>query len=69
MARPTLVLDRPVLLVDDVVTTGSTPLEAAGVLESAGAAWILGLSPTHGGLAKWPEPMSQDAVVGERRLW
>jgi competence protein ComFC len=69
VARPTLVRDRPVLLVDDVVTTGSTLLEAAGALEGAGAAWILGLSPTHGGLAEWPEPVSQDAVVGERRLW
>ena len=69
VVRPTLVRDRPVLLVDDVVTTGSTLLEAAAALEAAGAAWILGLSPTHGGLVAWPEPVSQGAVAGEGRLW
>jgi phosphoribosylpyrophosphate synthetase len=69
VARPNLVGGRPVLLVDDVVTTGSTLLEAAASLEVAGAAWILGLSPTHGGLADGPEPVSQGAVAGEGRLW
>lgn len=66
---PAAVRDRPVLLVDDVVTTGSTLLEAAAALRGAGAAWILGLAPTHGGLAEGPEPMVQGAVAGEGRLW
>ena len=47
--RPRLIRSRPVLLVDDVVTTGSTMLEAAAALESAGAAWVLGLAACHGG--------------------
>jgi ComF family protein len=40
---------RPILLVDDVVTTGSTLLEAASVLEEAGASWILAITAAHGG--------------------
>jgi predicted amidophosphoribosyltransferase len=41
--------DRPILLVDDVVTTGATLLAAARVLEESGAAWILALAAAHGG--------------------
>ncbi len=67
--RPAIVRGRPVFLVDDVVTTGSTLLEAAAALQSAGASWILGLSPTHGGQAEGPEPVSQGAIAGQGRLW
>lgn len=69
VARPSIVRGRPVLLVDDVVTTGSTLLEAATALQSAGAAWILGLAPTHGGQGEGPEPVATGAVAGEGRLW
>ena len=40
---------RPLLLVDDVVTTGATLLAAARVAEGAGPSWILALSAAHGG--------------------
>lgn len=40
---------RPVLLVDDVVTTGSTLLAAARALGESGPAWILALAAAHGG--------------------
>jgi competence protein ComFC len=50
VTRPALVHGRPVLLVDDVATTGSTLLEAAQALEEAGAMWVLALSAAHGGL-------------------
>ena len=40
---------RPLLLVDDVVTTGSTLLAAAQALEESGPDWILALAAAHGG--------------------
>ncbi|MEK7348217.1 MAG: ComF family protein [Candidatus Eisenbacteria bacterium] len=40
---------RPLLLVDDVATTGATLLSAAQVLEEASPSWILSLSAAHGG--------------------
>ncbi len=40
---------RPLLLVDDVATTGATLLAAARVLEEASPSWILALSAAHGG--------------------
>jgi ComF family protein len=49
VTRPAAVNGRPVLLVDDVATTGSTLLEAADALERAGASWVLSLSVSHGG--------------------
>ena len=49
VARGTLIAGRPVLLLDDVATTGSTLLAAAEALEDAGAAWVLSLSASHGG--------------------
>jgi ComF family protein len=69
ITRPHLVRGRPAILIDDVVTTGSTLLEAAAVLEQAGASWIVCLTTTHGGLAEGPKPLSRSAVVGERRVW
>jgi ComF family protein len=49
VVHPAAVDGRPILLVDDVATTGSTLLEAALALEDAGAAWILSLAASHGG--------------------
>jgi predicted amidophosphoribosyltransferase len=54
---------RPVLLVDDVATTGSTLLEAASALDAADPAWILSLAFAHGGLAGGPEPASSTRVA------
>lgn len=47
--KPAAISGRPVVLVDDVATTGSTLLEAAEALERAGAAWVLSLTASHGG--------------------
>ena len=44
-----LARDRPLLLVDDVATTGATLLSAAASLESGRPAWILALTASHGG--------------------
>jgi ComF family protein len=66
---PRAVEGRPVLLLDDVVTTGSTMLEAAAPLEGARAAWILGLSAARGGDPEAPEPQAAGAVAGETGLW
>ncbi len=38
--RPEAVAGRRVLLVDDVVTTGATASECAGLLREAGATWV-----------------------------
>jgi len=51
VATETLIAGRPILLLDDVATTGSTLLEAAEALEQAGASWVLSLSASHGGQA------------------
>ena len=53
VTRSAAVAGRPILLVDDVATTGSALLEAAETLESAGASWVLSLTASHGGT---PEP-------------
>jgi ComF family protein len=66
---PRAVAGRPVLLLDDVVTTGSTMLEAAAPLEGAGAAWILGLSAARGGTPETSEPKAAGAVAAETPLW
>jgi competence protein ComFC len=62
--EPALLRDRPVLLVDDVATTGSTLLEAAAPIEAAGARWILALTAAHGGGGPDPEPRSFATVAG-----
>jgi len=49
VARGSIIAGRPVLLVDDVATTGSTLLAAAEALEAAGADWVLSLTASHGG--------------------
>lgn len=68
-AAPTLVRGRAVLLVDDVVTTGSTLLAAAEALELAGATWILAFAAAHGGAFGGPEHESQGAVAGVGPVW
>lgn len=68
-ATPALVRARTVLLVDDVVTTGSTLLEAAAAVESAGAAFVLGLTAAHGGSTEVPEPESQGPIATVGRVW
>ncbi len=63
-----MLASRPVLLVDDVATTGSTLLEAAAVLEMASPSWILSLAAAHGGLPGGAEPASAASVAGEGRV-
>jgi predicted amidophosphoribosyltransferase len=60
---------RPVLLMDDVATTGSTLLEAAAALEPGAPTWILAVTAAHGGLAGGSEPASQAEVAGPGPLW
>jgi len=62
------VRSRPVLLVDDVATTGSTLLEAAAALEDASPSWILALTFAHGGLPDAPEPASTTQVARHPRV-
>ncbi len=64
--QPAAVAGRPVLLVDDVATTGSTLLAAAGAVESAGAAWVLSLAASHGG-GPWARRADEEAVVAAKR--
>jgi predicted amidophosphoribosyltransferase len=63
-----LLASRPVLLVDDVATTGSTLLEAAAALEMASPSWILSLAAAHGGLPGGAEPASAASVAGKGRV-
>lgn len=59
---------RPLLLVDDVATTGSTLLEAALALEAADPAWILALSASHGDPDSSAEPSLQAEVAAGKTL-
>ncbi len=54
---------RPLLLVDDVATTGATLLSAARVLEAAAPSWILALSAAHGGDPDAAQSTSQAKVA------
>ena len=47
--KPAAIAGRPVVLLDDVATTGSTLLAAAEALDQAGATWVLSLAASHGG--------------------
>lgn len=73
--RPGPIEGRPVLLVDDVATTGSTLLAAAGALEAAGAIWILSLAASHGGdpdmvrRRERGEVAAGQGVVVDSRTW
>ncbi|MBQ9345630.1 MAG: ComF family protein [Kiritimatiellae bacterium] len=49
VARPKLVRDRAILLVDDVMTTGSTLSECARALKAAGATHVYCLTAARGG--------------------
>jgi ComF family protein len=69
LAAPALVRGRPVLLVDDVATSGSTLLEAGATLEGAGPSWILSLAAAHGGLPGGSEPAPYASVAGGGGLW
>ncbi|HKQ19073.1 MAG TPA: phosphoribosyltransferase family protein [Candidatus Eisenbacteria bacterium] len=62
------VRDRPILLVDDVATTGSTLLEAAEALEALNPAWIVALSASHGGPDSSAEPSLQAEVAAGRAV-
>jgi ComF family protein len=61
-----LLRSRPVILVDDVATTGSTLLEAAEAVALASPAWVLSLAACHGGPGGGPEPSPAAWVVAPR---
>ncbi|HSQ61153.1 MAG TPA: phosphoribosyltransferase family protein [Acidobacteriota bacterium] len=61
-----LVAGRVVLLVDDVVTTGATMLEAGEALAPAGPALILALAAAHGGAPDGAQSPSQPEVATVR---
>lgn len=63
-----LLRSRPVILVDDVATTGSTLLEAAESVAAAEPAWILALAASHGAPAGGPETASTASVAAPRRV-
>lgn len=54
---------RPLLLVDDVVTTGTTLLAAAQIAEEAGPAWILTLAASHGGVPEGAQSSAHAKVA------
>jgi ComF family protein len=72
---PALVRDRPVLLLDDVATTGSTLLAAAEALAGAGPSLVLALAAAHGGRpGRVVEPSRPEVAVPvpdvlESRAW
>lgn len=63
-----LLRSRPVILVDDVATTGSTLLEAAESVAAAEPAWILSVAACHGGPAGGPETASAASVAAPPRV-
>jgi len=54
---------RPLLLVDDVSTTGATLLSAARTLEQASPSWILSLTAAHGGDPEGAQSMAHAKVA------
>lgn len=60
---PALVSGRPVLLLDDVATTGSTLLAAADAVLGARPSLVLGLAAAHGGRPAVPSDASRGEVA------
>jgi ComF family protein len=75
LLAPALITRRPVLLLDDVATTGSTLLAAADAVLGAGPSLVLGLATAHGGHPAGPsdpprgEVAAADSDVLESRAW